>query len=45
MNPDEYLDALLSLPNLYAPAVSPDGHWVAWTWFNAGPAVYGEGSG
>jgi dipeptidyl aminopeptidase/acylaminoacyl peptidase len=39
MNPDEYLDALLSLPNLYAPAVSPDGRWVAWTWFNVGPAA------
>ena len=42
MTPEEYLDALLSLPNMddgLAPQVSPDGSWVAWTWFNLGPAA------
>ena len=39
MTPDEYLDAILSLPNLFTPAVSPDGRWVAWTWYNVGPAA------
>ncbi|MGI8587351.1 MAG: S9 family peptidase [Chloroflexia bacterium] len=39
MTPDQYLDALLGLPGLYAPAVSPDGKWAAWTWFRAGPAA------
>jgi dipeptidyl aminopeptidase/acylaminoacyl peptidase len=39
MSPDEYLDALLSLPGMVAPSVSPDGRWVAWTWFRAGPAA------
>ncbi len=39
MNPEEYLDALLSLPNIddeLIPKVSPDGRWVAWTWFHTG---------
>ena len=39
MTPAEYLDALLALPRLIAPKVSPDGRWVAWTWFGAGPAA------
>jgi dipeptidyl aminopeptidase/acylaminoacyl peptidase len=39
MTPAEYLDALLALPRLITPKVSPDGHWVAWTWFGAGPAA------
>src|SRR5690349_7091612 len=39
MTPDQYLDALLNLPNLYDPAVSPDGRWVAWTWYRAGPTA------
>ncbi len=39
MTPSAYLDALLSLPGLYQPKVSPDGRWVAWTWFRAGPAA------
>jgi dipeptidyl aminopeptidase/acylaminoacyl peptidase len=39
MNADDYLAAILSLPNLYTPAVSPDGRWVAWTWYNVGPAA------
>lgn len=41
MNPEEYLDALLALPNIddeLWPQVSRDGRWVAWTWFNAGLA-------
>lgn len=39
MTPTDYLDALLALPRLYAPQVSPDGRWVAWTWFGVGPAA------
>ena len=38
MSPEEYLDALLSLPILYAARVSRNGRWVAWTWFHTGPA-------
>lgn len=41
MTPDEYLEALLSLPSMsdLVPKVSRDGRWVAWTWFRAGPAA------
>ncbi len=39
MTPDEYLDAILSLPSIYTLAVSPDGRWVAWAWYNVGPAA------
>lgn len=42
MEPQEFLDALLTLPNIddeLWPQVSRDGRWVAWTWFNAGPAA------
>lgn len=39
MTPNQYLDALLSLPNLWTAKVSPDGAWVAWTWYRAGPAA------
>ena len=42
MNPEEYLDDLLSLPGIddeLWPQVSRDGCWVAWTWFNTGPAA------
>ncbi len=39
MNPEQYLDALLSLPGLTSPEVSPDKKWVAWTWFRTGPAA------
>jgi len=42
MTPDEYLVALLSLPNIdddLTPMVSPNGKWVAWTWFQVGPAA------
>lgn len=37
MGPKEYLESLLKLPRLSSPSVSPDGKWVAWTWFNLGP--------
>lgn len=40
MNPQEYLDLLLSLPSIddyLWPQVSRDGQWAAWTWFNNGP--------
>ena len=37
MTSDEYLDALLSLPRLLQPHVSPDGKWVAWTWYRTAP--------
>lgn len=33
------LDALLALPALYDAAISPDGRWAAWTWYNAGPTA------
>ncbi len=36
---DAFLDALLTLPELWAPRVSRDGRWVAWTWFQVGPAA------
>jgi dipeptidyl aminopeptidase/acylaminoacyl peptidase len=39
MNPEQYLDALLNLPNMISPAVSRDGKWVAWVWLNASPAA------
>jgi dipeptidyl aminopeptidase/acylaminoacyl peptidase len=42
MMPEEYLAALLTLPNIdddLIPIVSPDGKWVAWTWFQVGPAA------
>jgi dipeptidyl aminopeptidase/acylaminoacyl peptidase len=39
MNPDEYLDALLSLPGMWGPKVSRNGQWVAWTWFRVGPTA------
>jgi dipeptidyl aminopeptidase/acylaminoacyl peptidase len=42
MNPEEYLDALLSLPGIddeLWPQVSRDGRWVAWTWFHTGPTA------
>jgi dipeptidyl aminopeptidase/acylaminoacyl peptidase len=32
------LGALLSIPVLSAPLVSPDGSWVAWSWSRLGPA-------
>ncbi|HTE19978.1 MAG TPA: prolyl oligopeptidase family serine peptidase [Armatimonadota bacterium] len=39
MTPEDYLDALLTLPGLAAPAVSPDGRWAAWSWFRTGPGA------
>ena len=39
MTPEEYLDALLSLPKLYVPRVSRDGKKIAWTWAQVGPAA------
>lgn len=39
MRPDQYLDALLTLPNLSGPALSPDGQFVAWTWPGVGPVA------
>ena len=36
---DLRLDALLSIPALFAPRVSPDGKWVAWSWARIGPAA------
>ncbi|CAN5769792.1 hypothetical protein BH18ACT11_BH18ACT11_20120 [soil metagenome] len=38
MHQDDRLDALLSIPVLSAPLVSPDGSWVAWSWSRLGPA-------
>jgi dipeptidyl aminopeptidase/acylaminoacyl peptidase len=37
--PDSYLEALLSVPTLHGPEVSPDGRWVAWSWSRLGPAA------
>ena len=42
MKPENYLDALLSLPGIDDkpwPQVSRDGKWVAWTWFHTGPVA------
>lgn len=42
MNPEAYLDALLALPNIddeLIPKISPDGRWVAWTWFHTAAAT------
>ena len=39
MSPDLRLDALLSIPALFGPCVSPDGKWVAWSWSRLGPAA------
>ncbi|HEX5501975.1 MAG TPA: hypothetical protein VFW96_05100, partial [Thermomicrobiales bacterium] len=39
MAPDAYLDAVLALPRLAGARVSPDGRWVAWSWFGVGPGA------
>jgi dipeptidyl aminopeptidase/acylaminoacyl peptidase len=39
VNSGSYLDALLSVPALHGPQVSPDGSWVAWSWSRIGPAA------
>jgi dipeptidyl aminopeptidase/acylaminoacyl peptidase len=36
---DLRLDALLSIPALFAPRISPDGEWMAWSWSRLGPAA------
>jgi dipeptidyl aminopeptidase/acylaminoacyl peptidase len=36
---DLRLEALLSVPALFGPCVSPDGKWVAWSWSRLGPAA------
>ena len=36
---EPYLEDLLTLPTLEGPRVSPDGRWVAWTWYRTGPAA------
>ena len=38
MHQYDRLGALLSIPVLSAPLVSPDGSWVAWSWSRIGPA-------
>ncbi|MGI9048869.1 MAG: alpha/beta fold hydrolase, partial [Rubrobacteraceae bacterium] len=39
MNDEQRLEALLSMPVLSAPLVSPDGRHVAWSWSRLGPAA------
>jgi dipeptidyl aminopeptidase/acylaminoacyl peptidase len=39
VDPDRHLEALLSVPVLSDPEVSPDGRWVAWSWSRLGPAA------
>ena len=39
MTPEQYLEALLTLPGLFLPKASPDGKWVAWVWFRVGPTA------
>ncbi len=39
MSQDPHLEALLSIPALFGPLVSPDGGWVAWSWSRLGPAA------
>ena len=46
MNPEQYLDALISLPGMVislsrmvGPKVSPDKKWIAWSWYRTGPAA------
>ena len=36
---DNKLEALLSVPIVSGPMVSPDGDWVAWNWARIGPAT------
>jgi len=39
LSPYGQLEALLSVPALFAPLVSPNGRWVAWSWSRLGPAA------
>ncbi|MGB3682709.1 MAG: alpha/beta fold hydrolase [Rubrobacteraceae bacterium] len=36
---DKNLEALLSVPLLSGPLISPDGSWAAWSWSRLGPAT------
>jgi dipeptidyl aminopeptidase/acylaminoacyl peptidase len=36
---DNVIDRLLAIPGLATPAVSPDGEWVAWSWYRTAPAA------
>lgn len=38
-DPSSLVEQLLSLPGLSSPVVSPDRKWLAWSWFNLGPAA------
>lgn len=39
MSQQDFLHALLHLPRAFVPLVSPDGSWVAWSWFGKGATV------
>jgi dipeptidyl aminopeptidase/acylaminoacyl peptidase len=39
MSQQDVLHALLHLPRAFVPLVSPDGKWVAWSWFGKGTTV------
>lgn len=39
MDSESFLNALLTLPALYSPAISPDRKWIAWTWFRTAPTA------
>ncbi len=39
MTTDRRLEALLSVPALHGPQISPDGSWAAWSWSRLGPAA------
>lgn len=35
----DLLDSLLYLPQMFLVKVSPDGQWVAWSWYRIGPGI------
>ncbi len=39
LSPEQFLDALFTLPRLYGESVSPDGKWVAWVWPGIAPTT------
>jgi dipeptidyl aminopeptidase/acylaminoacyl peptidase len=39
MDPNEFLEALITLPTLDELQISRDGQWAAWTWYRTGPAA------
>ncbi|GAB4549222.1 MAG: hypothetical protein OHK0023_13330 [Anaerolineae bacterium] len=39
MDSAAFLDALMTLPSIYGAQVSPNGQWVAWTWFRTAPTA------